>query len=263
MRDKPQKPNSFADAPTAIAEQFGISAKALRVYEELGLIRPARTQAGWRAYGPQEVERVAIIVALKQLGLPLKRIKAIMSGNVSMDSTLALQEAALEETQQQTQEALRLVRSARARLASHQVLSPEELATLVRSTKMSDSKWTAKLEAVAAKHYTPEQLAQIKSRPFTAADQARVGDAWLKIWADIDALGDAPSVTSEAALAIGRRAKALIDEFTQGDPSLFRAAGAMNSELMQDPEAARQMKTTQTHWMFLGAVMKELQAREA
>jgi NADP-dependent 3-hydroxy acid dehydrogenase YdfG len=56
-------------------------------------------------------------------------------------------------------------------------------------------------------------------------------------------------------------AKALIDEFTQGDPSLFRAAGAMNSELMQDPDAARQMKTTQQHWVFLGAVMKELQAR--
>ena len=150
MRDRPQKPNSFADAPTAIAEQFGISAKALRIYEDLGLIRPARTQAGWRAYGPQEVERVAIIVALKQLGLPLKRIRAIMSGTVSMDSTLALQEAALEEAQQQTQEALALVRSARARLASHQVLSPEELATLVRSTKMSDSKWTAKVVVMRA-----------------------------------------------------------------------------------------------------------------
>ena len=121
---------------------------------------------------------------------------------------------------------------------------------------MNDSKWTAKMETVAAKHYTPEQLAQLKARPFTAADQARVGDAWMKIWADIDALGENPSTTSDAALAIGRRAKALIDEFTQGDPALYRAAGAMNSELMKDPEAAQQMKTTQKHWVFLGEVMK-------
>ena len=77
MRDKPLKPNSFADAPAAIAEQFGVSAKALRVYERLGLIRPARTQSGWRSYGPAEIERLAIIVALKQLGLPLKRIQAL------------------------------------------------------------------------------------------------------------------------------------------------------------------------------------------
>jgi hypothetical protein len=178
-----------------------------------------------------------------------------------VDSTLALQEAALEDAQLRTQDALRLVRSARARIASHQALTPEELATLVRSMKMNDSKWTARLEEAARKHYTREQLAQIKARPFSAADQARVGDAWLKIWADIDALGDAPSTTSDAALAIGRRAKALIDEFTQGDPALYRAAGAMNSELMKDPDAARQMKTTQKHWVFLGEVMKELQVR--
>lgn len=262
MRDGNRKPNSFADAPAAIAEQFGISVKALRIYEDIGLVRPARTQSGWRAYGPRDLERLAIIVALKQLGLPLRRIKAIMSGSVSIDSTLALQEAALEEIQAKTAEALRLVRSARARIASHQVLSPEELATVVRSTRMNDAKWTARLEDMARRHYTPEQLAQIRSRTFTAADQKRVGDAWERIWADIDALGDAPSTTSAAALSIGRRAMALILEFTQGDPALFRAAGAMNSELLQDPDAAARMKTTQKHWVFLGAVMKELKTRD-
>jgi DNA-binding transcriptional MerR regulator len=74
MLDKTRdKPNAFADAPAAVAKRFGVSAKALRVYERMGLIRPARTQSGWRAYGRAEIERLAAIVALKQLGLPLKR----------------------------------------------------------------------------------------------------------------------------------------------------------------------------------------------
>lgn len=261
MRDQPSKPNSFADAPAAIAEQFGVSPKALRIYEKLGLIRPARTQSGWRSYGPSDVERLAIIVALKQLGLPLKRIQALMSGSVSVDSALALQEASLEEVQQQASEALRLVRSARERLAAQETLSTDELAKLIRSSRMSDAKWTEKLDEVARKHYTPEQLTDLKARPFSEADRARIGAAWMKIWADIDALGDNALPTSEAAFEIGRRAQALIGEFTQGDPALYRAAGAMNSELMKDPEAARQMQTTQKHWKFIGAVMSEIKQR--
>ena len=51
-------PNAFADAATAIAKRFGVSAKALRVYERMGLIRPARTQSGWRSYGQADVERL-------------------------------------------------------------------------------------------------------------------------------------------------------------------------------------------------------------
>ncbi len=66
MHNKITKANAFADAPAAIAKSFGVTAKALRVYEALGLIRPARTAAGWRAYGQAEIERLATIVALKQ-----------------------------------------------------------------------------------------------------------------------------------------------------------------------------------------------------
>ena len=42
---------------------------------------------------------------------------------------------------------------------------------------------------------------------------------------------------------------ALILEFTQGDPALFRAAGAMNSELLQDPDAVKAQRV-------MGAMLK-------
>ena len=53
--------------PVEIARRLGVSIKALRLYEARGLVRPLRTQAGWRAYGPEQILRLHQIQALKGL----------------------------------------------------------------------------------------------------------------------------------------------------------------------------------------------------
>ena len=45
--------------PSEAARRLGVSAKALRLYEQRGLLVPARTAAGWRSYGPAEMARAA------------------------------------------------------------------------------------------------------------------------------------------------------------------------------------------------------------
>lgn len=251
------RPNVFQETAAAVAKRFGVSVKALRVYEDAGLLKPARTLAGWRIYRQPELERLGAILALKQLGLSLKRIGELLRGAGDLAAALALQEAALEEARSETEQALVLVRAARAKLAGKGGLSPDELGKLVRSTAMTEFKWNDKMEALAQKHYTPEQLQELRARPFTAEDQARVGAAWAQIYADIDGLGPNADVTSDAALDIGRRAQALIGEFTQGDPALFKAAGAMNREAITDPDLAAQLPKPE-HWQFMGRVFAEL-----
>ena len=59
--------------PSEAAKRLGVSAKALRLYEQRGLIAPVRTAAGWRVYGPDEMARVTEIAALRELGLSLAR----------------------------------------------------------------------------------------------------------------------------------------------------------------------------------------------
>jgi DNA-binding transcriptional MerR regulator len=59
-----------------IAKRFGISIKALRLYEQHGLLKPSRaangnTSAAWRAYGANQVTRLHQILVLKRLGLSL------------------------------------------------------------------------------------------------------------------------------------------------------------------------------------------------
>ncbi|MEI9902005.1 MAG: MerR family transcriptional regulator [Hyphomicrobium sp.] len=39
--------------PSEAAERLGVSTKALRVYEEHGLVTPVRTATGWRPMGLQ------------------------------------------------------------------------------------------------------------------------------------------------------------------------------------------------------------------
>jgi MerR family transcriptional regulator, thiopeptide resistance regulator len=260
VRGKVVKPSVYQETAAAVARRFGVSVKALRVYERAGLLRPARTVAGWRIYRQPELERLSAILALKQLGLPLRRIGELLKGEGDLAAALALQEAALEDALAQAEAALKLVRAARAKLADKRSLSPDELESIVRSTAMSEFKWTDKMEALAQRHYTPEQLTELRARPFTAEDQARVSAAWTRVYADIDALGPNADPTSEQALEIGRRAQALIREFTQGDPALFKAAGAVNRELIADPDLAKQMPPRPT-WAFMGRVFEELKKR--
>jgi len=57
-----------------------LSAKALRLYDELGLLPPAEVDArsGYRLYGPAQLEAARLISALRQLGFPLADITAVL-----------------------------------------------------------------------------------------------------------------------------------------------------------------------------------------
>ena len=59
------------------AEFCGVSAKTLRFYDEIGVLRPASVdpRTGYRRYLPQQLEQMASIIALKNLGVPLAQVR--------------------------------------------------------------------------------------------------------------------------------------------------------------------------------------------
>ncbi|MBR0693508.1 MerR family transcriptional regulator [Bradyrhizobium lablabi] len=104
-------------SPSEAARRLGTSTKALRHYEQRGLVRPARTPAGWRAYGPAEIDRCAEIVELRALGLSLGEVAQFLHGDVeSSGRVLAKHEAALEDRIRQAGESIAKVRRLRANL---------------------------------------------------------------------------------------------------------------------------------------------------
>jgi DNA-binding transcriptional MerR regulator len=57
-----------------------LSAKALRLYDELGLLRPARVDPvnGYRWYRPDQVDRARLVARLRRLDMPLARIAGVL-----------------------------------------------------------------------------------------------------------------------------------------------------------------------------------------
>lgn len=61
-----------------LAKQTGASVRALRYYEEQGLMRPQRTASSQRVYGPDAVERVRLLRRLYNAGLTSTTIASLL-----------------------------------------------------------------------------------------------------------------------------------------------------------------------------------------
>lgn len=71
------------------AKLTGSTLKTIIYYQNIGLLQePARSQGGYRLYGPAELTRMQLIKRLKSLGLDLKRIKEIL-GDIHDSRTLS------------------------------------------------------------------------------------------------------------------------------------------------------------------------------
>ena len=120
--------------PAEAARRLGVSAKALRLYEQRGLVAPQRTAAGWRAYGPDEMARAGEIVALRALGLSLVQIAQVLGGEAQvLETALAAHQAALERQGRQLAGVVEKIRELRAGLARGRTPAAGDLARLLAS----------------------------------------------------------------------------------------------------------------------------------
>ena len=71
-------PNASKLSIAEMSESFGVTLRALRFYEEKGLLRPERKGAR-RFYGTRDVGRMKVILQAKRLGLTLVEIREIIS----------------------------------------------------------------------------------------------------------------------------------------------------------------------------------------
>lgn len=122
-------------SPSEAARRLGVSTKALRLYEQHGLVVPMRTAAGWRAYGPAEMTRCREIVALRGLGFSLAQVGRVLGGDPhGLDDALRAHEAALGRRLAELQGTLDRVRRMRGRVTSGDTPAPADLVDLACET---------------------------------------------------------------------------------------------------------------------------------
>lgn len=71
-----------------VAERLGLSLRTIRHYDEEGLVKPsARTQGGFRLYGEEDIERLALIKRMKPLGFSLDEMRALLAARDRLVAT--------------------------------------------------------------------------------------------------------------------------------------------------------------------------------
>ncbi len=73
-----------------IADFFGVSRKAIRLYEKKGIIRPVEVDArnGYRYYSAAQVQQLNALLELKALGFSLEEIKSVLEGGTTGEELL-------------------------------------------------------------------------------------------------------------------------------------------------------------------------------
>ncbi|MFJ8858494.1 MerR family transcriptional regulator [Streptomyces sp. NPDC102451] len=137
-----------------------VSARMLRHYDAIGLLRPDRTDpaTGYRYYGAGQLARLNRIIALKDLGFTLQQVRAVVDEQVGTDELrgmLRLRRAELEAAM--TAAAARLTRvEARLRSIESEGRMPENDVIV----KVIPAVRVAELAATAAS-YRPQDITPV------------------------------------------------------------------------------------------------------
>jgi DNA-binding transcriptional MerR regulator len=254
-------------SPAEAAKRFGISIKALRLYEEHGLLKPSRTSNGttgaaWRVYGPEQIARLHQILALKRLGLSLAQIGELLVGEDALGPILAFQERVLVKDSERIARALTLIRKARIKLASGEALSIDDLATLTRETVMTTYPTAKELKEVITpfkhKHLTPGDDASLQEWHSGHPDLMNTGKELMEEARGLMASGDAASAE---AMDFARRFQALTRQLRSSPspvPALEPKLKAMVNDARSDPEASQKMEV----FGFIEKAVANLKAQE-
>jgi MerR family transcriptional regulator, thiopeptide resistance regulator len=206
-----------------LAGATGLTVRTLHHYDAIGLLRPSRrTPSGHRLYGAPDVARLQQVTSLRQLGFPLEQIRDLLDRRgVSPREIVALHLARVRE-QIELQRTLcgRLEAIARALEAAEEV-SAGELIQTIEATTMYE------------KYYTPEQREELNARA-AAIGEERIRQSqvdWQTLMDEVRAELDRGTDPADPRVqALAARWKALIEEFTGGDPGIAQSLGRMWKE---------------------------------
>jgi MerR family transcriptional regulator, thiopeptide resistance regulator len=221
--DRPYRVQEFA-------ELAGVTVRTLHHYDQLGLLKPRRSDAGYRLYRERDLERLEQIVALKFLGIPLKQVRKLLDrDSLDLAAALRVQRRILEEKRCLLDSAIGAIRQAQERPGTAQLKKIIEVLEMQK-----DTDW-------AMKYHTDEARAKIQARQpqWTPELQAECSRQWTELIAEAKAaLGEDPAGPKVQALA--ERWIKLVEGFTGGDPEVAAGVGRAWADRGNWPPAAKQ-----------------------
>jgi MerR family transcriptional regulator, thiopeptide resistance regulator len=197
----------------ALAKATGVSVRALRHYDHLGLLQPAaRSEANYRLYDADDIARLQKIRSLQALGFTLQQIGQLLDDRtVDLETVLAWHLTALDDHAAQLDRLREQLRGVLIRLRQQEETNAQALLSILE--EMSDME----------KYYSKEQLETLARRREALGEEGmRAAEAqWASL---IDRVRDAEAAgidpAEESVQAMAREWQSLIDAFTGGDPGI-------------------------------------------
>jgi DNA-binding transcriptional MerR regulator len=209
---------------TDFAALAGVTVRALRHYERLGLVRPGRLKSGYRVYSDEHLAVLEQVVGLKFIGFPLKTIKGLLRRRgPELADALRGQRTILEDKKHLLDQAISAIKEAEDALRTGATVDSATFRRIIEVIEM-DSKtqeWKERYDGLVQgkierlKGMSPETKAALQER-------------WTDLFNDVqEALNDDPS--SPRAQALATRWVNLLAAFTPDgrlDPQLVKTFGA-------------------------------------
>ena len=207
-----------------LARRTGLSVRALRYYDEIGLLSPScRTEGGHRLYAAGDVVRLQRIKSLRALGFTLREVREYLDGSdAPLELVIQLHLARLKERIELQRRLCDRLEKVAARLRSGEAVSSERFV----ETVMEVINISKRLE----KYYTPEQLEYLEERRREVGEESiRVAEAeWAELMQRVRAEMEAGTDPSdERVQALAARWMGLVGEFAGDDPGIARSLGNM------------------------------------
>jgi len=218
------------------AELAGVTVRALHHYDRLGLLKPRRTQAGYRLYSLRDFERLEQIVALKFLGIPLQQIRTLFNREATaLPEALRLQRRVLEEKRRLLDSAINAIYEAEQATRAGERPDSVVLKKIIEVIEMQDNMDWSK------KYYSQEAQAKIEERKqlWSPENQEPWSKEWSDLFGDVEAaLGEDPA--GEIAQGLAARWKKLVEAFTGRDPQITAGLSKMHQDRPNWPAGMRQ-----------------------
>ena len=167
-----------------IAKKAGVSQKAVRLYDEKGLLKPTDYSEGnYRLYDKEALQILEKIVALKQIGFSLEEIRDnLTSGDAgNIEEALKMQLAVMEEKRYQTDMVIDAIK--RTLVRKDEDLDWDDVASIVQSVTLDQSAdlghWKALQHTVSEDWY----VQVFRSMQFAKNEKILdLGCGFSKIW---------------------------------------------------------------------------------
>ena len=229
-----------------IAKRAGLTVRTLHHWEAVGLLSPSqRTSAGHRLYRTAEIRRLQRIASLRALGMSLHQIRDLLTRrSPTLEEVLTNHRDQLREQRRKLEGLEQRLDSILSRLSDGTAVTDEELLE------------TMEMMAMIEKHFSPEQLEELKKREEALGPEAirEAQEAWPRLIAAVkEEMKKGTDPASEVVQALAKEWTGLIQAFSGGDTGIEASLAGMYKA---EPDIAAQQGMDPGLFQYIGAAIR-------